>query len=92
MCPGCGPTCSPGLRSHASGSRGHGDLAFFLPTLEGGGAERVMLNLAAGFAERGFQTDLILASAEGPYLSLVPTLRPRDRHEAFRACSGCCVP
>src|SRR5262245_52924502 len=46
--------------------------AFFLPTLEGGGAERVMVNLIAGFAGRGFPTDLILANAEGPYLSLVP--------------------
>jgi glycosyltransferase involved in cell wall biosynthesis len=31
-----------------------------------------MVNLATGFVERGFQTDLILANAEGPYLSLVP--------------------
>jgi glycosyltransferase involved in cell wall biosynthesis len=54
-------------------------LAFFLPSLGGGGAERVMLNLAAGFAERGFATDLILASAEGPYLSLVsPGVRVID--------------
>jgi glycosyltransferase involved in cell wall biosynthesis len=31
-----------------------------------------MLNLAVGLSERGFQADLILASAEGPYLPLVP--------------------
>jgi glycosyltransferase involved in cell wall biosynthesis len=31
-----------------------------------------MVNLVAGFAGRGFATDLILANAEGPYLSLVP--------------------
>jgi glycosyltransferase involved in cell wall biosynthesis len=49
--------------------------------LGGGGAERVMLNLAAGLAERGFPADLILADAEGPYLSLVPpSVRIIDLH------------
>jgi glycosyltransferase involved in cell wall biosynthesis len=47
-------------------------LAFFLPSLAGGGAERAMLNLASAFAARGVRTDLVLARAEGPYLSLVP--------------------
>ena len=51
---------------------GERPVAFFLPSLEGGGAERVMLNLAAEFAERGVRTDLVLASAQGPYLRLVP--------------------
>ena len=31
-----------------------------------------MLNLATGFAERGFRTDIVLANAEGPYLPVVP--------------------
>lgn len=44
-------------------------LAIFLPSLEGGGAERVMANLAEGFAERGMATDLVLANAKGPYLA-----------------------
>ncbi len=43
-------------------------LALFLPSLAGGGAERVLVDLAEGFARRGHQTDLILATAEGPYL------------------------
>src|SRR4029453_4618375 len=47
-------------------------LAFFMPNLEGGGAERVMVHLVAGFAERGFPLSLLFAQAEGPYLSLVP--------------------
>jgi glycosyltransferase involved in cell wall biosynthesis len=47
-------------------------VAFFLPSLEAGGAERVMLNLAAGLTNRGFRTDLVLASASGPYLASVP--------------------
>jgi glycosyltransferase involved in cell wall biosynthesis len=47
-------------------------LALFLPSLRGGGAERVMVNLARGFVERGLRVDLVLARAEGPYLSQVP--------------------
>lgn len=43
-------------------------LAIFLPSLRGGGAERIMVTLANGFAERGYPIDLVLASAEGPYL------------------------
>jgi glycosyltransferase involved in cell wall biosynthesis len=48
------------------------DLAIFLMDLDGGGAERVMLNIARGFAEQGFRVDLILVKAEGPYLSQLP--------------------
>jgi glycosyltransferase involved in cell wall biosynthesis len=47
-------------------------LAFFLPGLYGGGAERIMLNLAKGISERGYPVDLILARAEGPYLAEIP--------------------
>jgi len=43
-------------------------LAIFLPSLNGGGAERSMLNLAHGVAERGYAVDLVLAQAKGPYL------------------------
>lgn len=46
----------------------HMHLALFLPSLRGGGAERVMLILAEAFAQRGFCVDLVLAKAEGPYL------------------------
>lgn len=46
-------------------------LALFLPDLSGGGAERVMLNLAHGFAERGITVDLVLSSARGEYLDRV---------------------
>lgn len=47
-------------------------LAIFLPALYGGGAERTMLNLAEGIAQQGYRVDLVLAQAEGPYLSHVP--------------------
>ena len=47
-------------------------VALFIPSLAGGGAERVMLNLARGFAAQGIEVDLVLAKAEGPYLAEVP--------------------
>jgi len=43
-------------------------IAIFLPSLRGGGAERVMVTLANGFAARGHRVDLVLTRAEGPYL------------------------
>lgn len=46
-------------------------IAFFVPSLNGGGAERVMLILANKFSENDFRIDLILAKKEGPYLSEV---------------------
>lgn len=47
-------------------------IAFFLPNLYGGGAERVAINLLKGMAEKDVPLDLVLADAEGPYLELVP--------------------
>jgi glycosyltransferase involved in cell wall biosynthesis len=47
-------------------------LALFLPTLDDGGAERVMLQLAASFGARGHSVDLVLAVAGGPLESQVP--------------------
>ena len=51
-------------------------VSVFLPNLDGGGAERAMLHLAQGFAERGLKTDLVLAKAKGAYLAKIP---PRVR-------------
>jgi glycosyltransferase involved in cell wall biosynthesis len=47
-------------------------LAFFLPGLYDGGAERIMLNLANGITSRGYSVDLVLARAEGPFMDEVP--------------------
>lgn len=44
-------------------------IGLFAPSLDGGGAERVMVTLANAFANRGYSTDLVLASARGPYLA-----------------------
>ncbi|MEO1202472.1 MAG: glycosyltransferase, partial [Pseudomonadota bacterium] len=43
-------------------------LSLFLPSLAGGGVERVFAQLANEFVARGHRVDLILATAEGPYL------------------------
>jgi glycosyltransferase involved in cell wall biosynthesis len=48
-------------------------IAVFLTALDGGGAERVMINLAHGFANSSFAVDLVLVQAEGPYLSQIPS-------------------
>jgi glycosyltransferase involved in cell wall biosynthesis len=47
-------------------------IALLLPSLAGGGAERMTINLARGLAECGHRVDLVLGQASGPYRSLVP--------------------
>ena len=46
-------------------------VAIYIPSVEGGGAERVTVTLANAFAQRGVDVDLVLATASGPYLSHV---------------------
>lgn len=46
-------------------------IAIFLPSLMGGGAERMMVNIANEFSKQGYQVDLVLAQLKGPYLSHV---------------------
>ncbi|MBC2732961.1 MAG: glycosyltransferase [Desulfobacteraceae bacterium] len=46
--------------------------ALFIPTMDGGGAERVMMLLAKEFSYRGHEVDLIVARAVGPYLKQMP--------------------
>lgn len=46
-------------------------IALFLPSLAGGGAQRVIVNLAAGFVGQGYPVDLVLSKARGPYLNAV---------------------
>jgi glycosyltransferase involved in cell wall biosynthesis len=46
-------------------------LAIFLPSLAGGGAERMMLHLAAGVLAQGIAVHLVCADARGPYLGEV---------------------
>ncbi|WP_423823419.1 glycosyltransferase [Salinisphaera sp. SPP-AMP-43] len=47
-------------------------IAFYLPTLAGGGAEAVVLRLAAAFVDLGFEVDLVVNRAEGAYTNRIP--------------------
>lgn len=49
------------------------DVAFLLPALPSGGVERVYLDLGKGLLDKGLDVELILAKAEGPLLSQVPS-------------------
>lgn len=47
-------------------------IAFFIPALYGGGAERVTVNLLKGMAGKNISLDLVVSNAEGPYIKQVP--------------------
>jgi glycosyltransferase involved in cell wall biosynthesis len=53
-------------------ARRQGVIALFVPSFRGGGAERVVLNLAQGMSERGLPVDLVLTFAEGPFRDQSP--------------------
>ena len=54
-------------------------VAIYVPSLGGGGAERMMVTLANAFADRGLSVDLVLANTQGPYLQNVsPAVRIVD--------------
>lgn len=48
------------------------DVALIITSLSGGGAERVFLDLAGRMASMGLKVDLVLAEAEGAYISQIP--------------------
>lgn len=50
----------------------HTKIAIFAPSMAGGGAERGAVKLAEGLVRRGFDVDLVLATAEGPRLGEIP--------------------
>jgi glycosyltransferase involved in cell wall biosynthesis len=49
-----------------------GRIAIFMPSLFGAGGQRSMLNLAQGLAASGCAVDLVLAQAEGAFMSEIP--------------------
>lgn len=54
-------------------------VAFYIPDLTVGGAERVTVNIANGFAERGYRVDLVLSTRTGENLqSVSETVRVVD--------------
>ena len=46
-------------------------ISLFVPNLQGGGAERIMVMIANGLAEAGEQVDLVVVNAAGPNRELV---------------------
>jgi len=46
-------------------------IAFFLPSVQGGGAERITINLIDGLLGKGYNVDLVLVDAKGSYLNQV---------------------
>ncbi|WP_018972778.1 glycosyltransferase [Rudaea cellulosilytica] len=63
-------------------------IAIFLPSLDGGGAERVMLALADRFVSRGLRCDLVIAIDKGQLLDCVPPgvrLIKLHKHKTLRA-------
>ncbi len=52
------------------------DVAIFLRDLNGGGAERMMLNLASGMQAQGAGVELVVAVAEGALREIVPQGMP----------------
>jgi glycosyltransferase involved in cell wall biosynthesis len=48
-------------------------IALFMPSLAGGGAERVMLTLGRAFVSRGLRVDLLVLQAEGELLDDLPS-------------------
>lgn len=70
---------SPSFAGSTHFSKALPRLALYLPSLRGGGAERVMVTLANAIAERGYTVDLVLAEATGAYLAEVsPRVRVID--------------
>ncbi len=64
-------------------------VAFFLPSLVGGGAEKTLVELASGLLKRGVQVDFVLMKTEGDFLSSVPSaariinLKSRNAYVSF---------
>ena len=48
----------------------------FLPSMAGGGAERITVNLLQALQHHPVQLELVLANASGPYLDAVPSTVP----------------
>jgi glycosyltransferase involved in cell wall biosynthesis len=49
-----------------------GRIAFFLPSVRGGGAQRVIVNLVQGIVQRDDPVDVVLAMADGVFMDQLP--------------------
>ena len=64
---------SPNTEEQVIGRANKAHVALYMQSFAGGGAERIMVNLAQGLAGRGLRVDMVVARAEGPYLSMIPS-------------------
>ncbi|MEJ7584227.1 MAG: hypothetical protein WKF43_09105 [Acidimicrobiales bacterium] len=53
-----------------------GTIAFWLPSLQDGGAQRVFLTVAGLLHERGYRTEVVVGEARGPMRDEVPAASP----------------
>jgi glycosyltransferase involved in cell wall biosynthesis len=65
------PACIP--LSQLAAGEARPDIALFLPTLYSGGAERVQINLARYFLDRGLRVDLVVCKYFGSLKDKVPS-------------------
>jgi glycosyltransferase involved in cell wall biosynthesis len=56
-----------------NGATSRARIALFLPTLDDGGAEHVMLQLGVSFMARGHDVDLVVGVPDGPIVSKIPS-------------------
>lgn len=52
--------------------KGAAPIAFFLPSVRGGGAQRVIVNLVQGLTDRALPVDLVLSTATGVFSDQLP--------------------
>lgn len=63
--------------------RRHVEIAFYLPDLEAGGAERAIVALANSLASRGLSITMVLGNAKGPFIAEVsPAVRVENLTKA----------
>ncbi len=60
------------MRQTRAAQKGPMLAAFVLPNMGGGGAERLTIDLMAGFLERGARVDLVLLERSGELLDMIP--------------------
>ena len=78
----------PNLEHSGTDEMAQPRIALFLPSLHGGGAERVMLDISAELVNRSYPVDLVLVRAEGHYRDIVPEgVRLIDLHSHRTAAS-----
>ena len=86
---------APAAQRGSPNSGTAGRIGVLIPSLEGGGTERSMLNLAKAFIERGRKVDLVVCRMKGAYVDSIPSAarlvalgsagRVRGRLAALRA-------